>query len=70
VEELIPDFPADYDKLARARCGVGGGQRGDRRPAESGALGYGGYPASEAAYGYFELVLVMKPDWPADTDPS
>ena len=29
--------------------------------------GYGGYLVSEQAYGDFELVLEMRPDWPADT---
>jgi len=30
-------------------------------------LGYGGYLISEEAFGDFELVLEMRPDWPADT---
>lgn len=29
--------------------------------------GYGGYLVSEEAYGDFDLVLEMRPDWPADT---
>ncbi|ACL38249.1 protein of unknown function DUF1080 [Pseudarthrobacter chlorophenolicus A6] len=29
--------------------------------------GYGGYLVTERAYGDFELVLEMRPDWPADT---
>jgi len=29
--------------------------------------GYGGYLITEKAYGDFELVLEVKPDWPADT---
>ncbi len=29
--------------------------------------GYGGYLVSEQTYGDFELVLEMRPDWPADT---
>ncbi len=29
--------------------------------------GYGGYLVSEQAFGDFELVLEMRPDWPADT---
>lgn len=29
--------------------------------------GYGGYLVTEQAYGDFELVLEMRPDWPADT---
>lgn len=29
--------------------------------------GYGGYLITEQTYGDFELVLEMKPDWPADT---
>ena len=30
-------------------------------------LGYGGYLLSEETFGDFELVLEMRPDWPADT---
>lgn len=29
--------------------------------------GYGGYLVSDQAFGDFELVLEMRPDWPADT---
>lgn len=29
--------------------------------------GYGGYLVSDQAYGDFDLVLEMRPDWPADT---
>jgi hypothetical protein len=34
---------------------------------DSPGSGYGGYLESEQAYGDFELVLEMLPDWPADT---
>jgi hypothetical protein len=34
---------------------------------DSPGSGYGGYLVSEQAYGDFELVLEMRPDWPADT---
>ncbi|MBT0771445.1 DUF1080 domain-containing protein [Kineosporia sp. J2-2] len=32
-----------------------------------GTPGYGGYLITEKAYGDFELVIEVKPDWPADT---
>ncbi|CAH0214537.1 hypothetical protein SRABI83_02227 [Arthrobacter sp. Bi83] len=34
---------------------------------DSPGSGYGGYLVSEQAFGDFELVLEMRPDWPADT---
>ncbi|WP_432563062.1 3-keto-disaccharide hydrolase [Kineococcus sp. SYSU DK003] len=34
---------------------------------EQGTRGYGGYLVSDEAYGDFELVVEVKPDWPADT---
>jgi hypothetical protein len=34
---------------------------------DSPGSGYGGYLVSDQAYGDFELVLEMRPDWPADT---
>jgi hypothetical protein len=34
---------------------------------DSPGCGYGGYLVSEQAFGDFELVLEMRPDWPADT---
>lgn len=34
---------------------------------DSPGSGYGGYLVTEQAYGDFELVLEMRPDWPADS---
>ncbi|MEZ0493402.1 DUF1080 domain-containing protein [Kineococcus sp. TBRC 1896] len=34
---------------------------------EQGTPGYGGYLVSDATFGDFELVIEVKPDWPADT---
>jgi hypothetical protein len=34
---------------------------------EQSAPGYGGYLVSDESFGDFELVLEMRPDWPADT---
>jgi hypothetical protein len=66
--DLIEGIPSDY------------GQQAERLPAawtvEDGVIvgrqsplgsGYGGYLISEETFGDFELVVDMKPDWPADT---
>ena len=69
VAEAYPgEFPDDYDERAAdhpAVWTVDDGAIVGRQDAPG--SGWGGYLASEGAYGDYELVLEAKPDWPADT---
>ena len=68
VRELAPDLAADYEQQAAAHPAhwevVDGAIEGFQDPS---LPGYGGYLVTERAFGDFELVLEMRPDWPADT---
>jgi hypothetical protein len=68
VRDRMPDLPADYDEQATAHPAqwevVDGAIEGYQDPDTP---GYGGYLVSERAFADFELVVEMRPDWPADT---
>lgn len=68
IREVMPDLAPDYEEQAAAHPAlwevVDGAIEGFQDPSHP---GYGGYLVSERAFGDFELVLELKPDWPADT---
>lgn len=68
IRELVPDLAADYEEQAAKHPAhwevVDGAIEGFQDPA---VPGYGGYLVTEQAFADFELVLELKPDWPADT---
>jgi len=68
LTDAYEEFPADYNDRSighPARWSVEDGVIVGRQDAPG--SGWGGALLSEKTYGDFELLLEMKPDWPADT---
>lgn len=68
VRSALPDLSPDYEKQAAAHPArwevVDEAIEGFQDPDHP---GYGGYLVSERVFADFELVLELRPDWPADT---